>query len=298
MKIFKTILTLVCTCAVLASCSNLNETPSFSSSDSFVSFAASSVQINENGGQLVIPVNMASIDPIATSVSYAITDGTAVAGTDYEDTNDSAVLTFDGSSRSASIVIDIINREGDYTGDLSFSIELLSATGLNLGNEKTCKVTIADLDHPLAEILGEYDATATSSYDGNVSWTMTLYKDAKDVTVVWIDQLTNEMVGESARFYANVVRDDDNEIIGFVVPSGQYVGPISGYLMWLVGNTAGSGSYFPSASHIWVKSGDTFTYLPQDGNLNSIGILACDASSKDALGWWNRYDVPPTYVKK
>lgn len=299
MKIFNTILTAVCGIAILASCDKLNETPSFSKSDSFVSFPSASGQINEDGGQIVIPVNMASIDPMETSVSYQLIDGTAQSGIDFIDTNESAVITFDGEARSANIVIDIIDRQGEYTGDLSFTVELLSATGLKIGAGNTFKVTIADLDHPLASILGAYSATATSYWDGDVQWTMTLYKDPSDITVVWIDQITNEMVGESARFYANVVRDEDDNIVGIVVPSGQYVGPISGYLMWLVGNKDGTtGTYYPNAALAWALDGDTFTFVPDESGLpNTIGILACD-SSKSPLGWWNRYTVPPTFVKQ
>ena len=297
MKKFNSIFLILCGVAVMASCSKLNTMPVFEASESFAAFTITSISVDENKGQVVIPVQVASIDPVNTTVSYKITPGTAVEGTDYKDTNESAILTFKNESRQENIVINIIDRQGDYTGDLTFTIDLIAATGLKLSMEKTCKVTISDLDHPLAEILGEYNASATSSYDGAVTWTMTMIKDPKDNTMVWIDQLTNEMVGESARFYANVLKDEEGNITGLVVPAGQYVGPISGYLMWLVGNTAGSGTYWRNSNLNWAYADGKFTFVPTEGAEDSIGILACD-DSKAVKGWWNRYDVPPSYVKK
>lgn len=302
MKIFNTILTAVCGIAILASCDKLNETPSFSKSESFVSFPSSSAMINEDGGQIVIPVNMASINPIATAVSYELVDGTAKEGIDYIDTNESAVLSFDGESRSANIVIDIVNRQGDYTGDLSFTINLLSATGLKIGNESVCKVTIGDLDHPLANILGEYDGTATSYWDGEVAWTMTLYKDPSDVNVVWIDGVTNEVGSyNNGLFYANVFRDEEGEIAGMTAPSGQYMNypGVSGYWIRLVGYKAGGGgSFYPNDSITWNYSDGKFTIDPE-ADINSLGLVIYGPSDKTvAYGWYNRYDIAPAFTKK
>jgi hypothetical protein len=301
MKNYNKILMILCGAAILAvSCDKLNQTPVFEASESFAAFVKGSVSVDENKGQVIIPVQIASIDPVNTTVSYKIVEGEAKVGTDFQDTNESAVLTFKDGSRSENIIINIVDRQGEYTGDLDFSIELIAATGLKLSAENTCKVTICDLDHPLAEILGAYTATATSSYDGEVKWTMTLLKDPKELTMVWIDQITNEMVGEKCRFYAIVNKDEEDNILGITVPSGQYGGPLSGYLMWLVGNKAGTGYYFDT-SLTWAYSNGTFTYVPaedDDETVDSIGILACqNDAGKKVLGWWNKYEVPPTYVK-
>lgn len=303
MKMYKAILTLVCGSAVLASCSNLNETPSFSKSESYVSFAKAKASVDENGGSITIPVNMASISPIATSVSYVITPGTAAETENYSDTNESAVLTFDGTSRSAEIVVNIVDHSGEYTGDLDFTIELLSATGMKIGAENTCTVTIGDLDHPLAAILGSYDASAVSYWDGAVSWTMTLYKDAKDVNVVWIDGVTNEFLGEANRFYANVVRNDDDEIVAITAPSGQYVyyPGMTTYWCRLVGWAADAGNNFaPNAALTWLYDSATGTFaMDPSASISSLGIVIYGPNDKTvAYGWYNRYTVAPTYVKQ
>lgn len=277
-------------------CSELNTTPVFEESESFAAFIKSSYGLNEDAGKVVIPVQIASISPVKTQVSYVINDGTAKKGVDYEDTNASAVLSFDGTTREQNIVINLIDRAGEYTGDLSFTVTLKSATGIKLSVESTCSVTIYDLDHPLASILGSYSAKATSSFDGDVSWTMNLLKDPKDITVVWINGITNELLRDDQLFYANVDFDEDGNIIGFTCPAGQIVPQSSSYDLWLVGNKAGSGSYYPNAPLSWSLQNGTFTFAGDEPN--SIGILAVSHSDNSSIaGWWNRYDVPPSYTK-
>ena len=297
MKRFNTLILGFATLAMLASCKGLNEMPEFEASESFASFPTASFSLDENKGQVVIPVEVASISPVKTVVSYKVVDGTAKAGVDYKDTNADAVLTFDGEKRSQNIVLDIIPRVGEYTGDLMFSIELISATGLKLSRENVCTVTIQDLDHPLAPILGDYAGSAESSYDGPVSWTMTLLKDASDVTMVWIKGLTNELVGDADVFYATVNYDDSGNITGFTIPAGQYT-LYSSYHLLLVGNTAGSGTYFPNAPLTWAFKDGKFTFVAEEGGPNSIGILAVSQSDHTSIaGWYNRYNVPPSFVK-
>lgn len=224
MKIFNTILTVVCGVALLASCDKLNETPSFSKSDSFVSFPSSAASITEDGGQIVIPVNMASINPMVSSVSYVLgAEGdTAEAGVDYEDTNESAVLEFDGESRSANIVINILPHLGEFTGDKTFSIELLSATGLNIGAGASFTVTINDIDHPLAAILGTYTVECTEYWQGPQTYQMTLTKDPKDINTVWCDGMLPMVAGVAtySPVFATVTKDEsENYVLSF--PCGQ-----------------------------------------------------------------------------
>ncbi|MBQ9462750.1 MAG: hypothetical protein IJU68_03740 [Bacteroidales bacterium] len=300
MKKLYTILASAAVTIFMVGCQNLNTLPEFEESESFASFPTLSFGIDENGGQVRIPVQIASLKPVNTVVSYEIVDGTAKAGVNFKDTNPDAVLSFPGSTwedNEQYIVIDIIDKAGEYTGDLSFTVNILSATGLKISAENTCKVDIYDLDHPLAPILGSYSGSAVSSYDGAVSWTMNLLKDAKDVKVVWIDGLTDEVIGEKLRVYANVNYDEQGNITGYTIPAGQYLPYSSSYTFWIVGNKAGSGSYYPNASLTWKFENGTFTF---DGDEpNSLGVLAVSASDNTSIaGWWNRYDVPPSYTKK
>lgn len=210
--------------ASLAGC-NLNPLPTFDESESFVAFDKSAVSVNEDAGTVTLPLTIASLDVVKSNVSYELVDGTAKAGTNYESSDESAVVVFDGESRTGSIVVNIKNIAG-YTGDLSFTVKIVSATGLKLGASSACTVTINDLDHPLSAILGEYTATAHDYFDdADVNWTVTLMKDPKDVNVVWVDGFTATFAGyypsADYRIYGNVTKDEEGNITGINFPCGQ-----------------------------------------------------------------------------
>lgn len=211
--------------AALAGCS-LNPLPSFEESESFVAFDKAAVSVNEDAGTVTLPLTIASIDAVKTNISYELIDGTAKEGDNYEGVDESGVIVFDGKERTGSIVVNIKNIAGTFTGDLSFQVRLVSATGLKLGASSVCTVTINDLDHPLSAILGEYTATAHDYFDdADVSWTVTLMKDADDVNVVWVDGFTSTFAGyypnADYRIYGNVVKDEDDNVTGITFPCGQ-----------------------------------------------------------------------------
>lgn len=207
----------------IASC-DLNKTPVFDESDSFVAIDKTSMTVDETVGTIVVPVTIASVNPVKTAVTYEVVDGSAKAGIDYVLADESAVLSFDGKERTMSIEIRILPHVGEYTGDRDFTINLLSGgKKLNLGAESSCKVKISDLDHPLADILGEYSCTATDKAQGSVSWTMRMSKDPVDTKVVWVDYICPFAASNpSMEFsvYGNV-SEDHNTI---VFPCGQKPG--------------------------------------------------------------------------
>lgn len=170
--------------AILAvSCKGLNEAPMFNPADSFAAFDKTTMAATEEAGRVSIPVTIASIDPIATTVTYAVDteNSTAVEGTHFKLVDPSAVLTFANDARTAYIELDVLPIRGDagYTGDKVIVLQLTGSNDVNLGSSSVCKFTINDLDHPLSAILGEYTLN-----DGSVTKTITIEKDAKDVTVV------------------------------------------------------------------------------------------------------------------
>ena len=172
--------------AVAVSC-DINKTPEFSPCDSFVAFDKLSFTVNEDHGTLTIPVTIASVQPVQATVSYAVTDSTAKAGVNFTLKDESAILNFDGKTRTQNIVIDITDYD-QYTGALIFTIELISAGTLDIGANSVCTVKIVDLDHPLASVIGEYSATA----DGpgiSAPWDMRISTDDEDDTMVWVDYI-------------------------------------------------------------------------------------------------------------
>ena len=208
------------------SCTNLNETPVFADSDSFVAFDKTAISVDETAGTVTIPVTIAAPTTKKVSVAYAVEDGTAKQGTNYSLVDDAAVLVFDGESYSQTITLNIVNyntteERSGYTGDLSFTVSLVSAGDLDLGFAKTCTIKIVDLDHPLADILGTYACSGEEYWDGPVTWTANFLKDDADETVVWIDALLPMFEGSypsaDFRVYGNV--SDDHKTI--TIPAGQ-----------------------------------------------------------------------------
>lgn len=202
---------------VLASCDK-NDFATFSDKDAFVAFGKASYAITEDGANLTIPVTLASVAGIETSVTVSGVDGTAVNGVDYTVKN-GGVLNFNAQTRTANLEIEIINRAGEYTGDLNFTLQFSNLGSVQAGAQATTSVTIQDNDHPLSFILGDYTASGEGYWDGPMTWTLTLKKDATDDTKVWFYNLfaLDGWAGDDTMFYG-VVSSDKTTI---TIPLGQ-----------------------------------------------------------------------------
>ncbi len=214
-KIFTGAMTL----AAVVSC-DLNKTPVFDDKDAFVAIDITSVSVDENAGTVSIPVTIASANPMNTTVTYEVVDSTAKNGVNFSLTDESAVLLYDGEARTMNIVLNIIDKPGVPDGDLIFTVNLLGAgNSLNLGANSSCTVKIADLDHPLADILGTYTVTTTDAGLGETSFQMTMEKDSEDPTVVWVSPICPFLTtyGLPMKVYGNV--SEDHKTIS--IPCGQ-----------------------------------------------------------------------------
>ena len=209
---------------MLASCDK-NEPNVFDDKDAFVAFDAVSVSYNEDysneGATFKIPVTLASVKGLEETVKFEIVtpeQKAAVAGVNYELLTTTGVLSFDAENRTQYIEFKTM-PDGEYTGDLKFSVKLLPSETLAVGAESECTVTISDIDHPLTFMLGAYTATGENYWNGPTTWTMTFYKDAEDDHKVWIDNLFEKAswAAEDTRYYGIV--SDDNTTIN--IPFGQ-----------------------------------------------------------------------------
>ena len=211
--------------AMLASCDK-NEPNVFDDKDAFVAFDAVSVSYNEDysneGATFKIPVTLASVKGLEETVKFEVVtpeQKAAVAGVNYELLTTTGVLSFDAENRTQYIEFKTI-PDGEYTGDLKFSVKILPSETLKVGAESECTVTIADIDHPLTFMLGSYTATGTHFVSGaSLVWTMTFYKDAEDDHKVWIDNIfaNDGWAAEDTRYYGIV--SDDNTTLN--IPFGQ-----------------------------------------------------------------------------
>lgn len=209
----------------LASCDK-NEPNVFDDKDAFVAFDAVSVTYAEDyskdGATFKIPVTLASVKGVEETVKFEVVTPEqkgAVAGVNFELVTTTGVLSFDAEKRTQYIEFKTM-ADGEYTGDLKFSVKLLPSETLPVGSESECTVTISDIDHPLTFMLGSYSATGTHFVSGaSLAWTMTFYKDAEDDHKVWIDNIfaNDGWAADDTRYYGIV--SDDNTTLN--IPFGQ-----------------------------------------------------------------------------
>lgn len=208
----------------LASCDK-NEPNVFDDKDAFVAFDAVSVTYAEDyskdGATFKLPVTLASVKGLEETVKFEVSapeQKGAVAGVNYELLTTTGVLSFNAENRTQYIEFKT-KTDGEYTGDLKFTVKLLPSETLPVGSESECTVTISDIDHPLTFMLGSYTATGVNYWNGPTTWTMTFYKDAEDDHKVWIDNLFEKesWAADDTRYYG-IVSDDHTTLN---IPFGQ-----------------------------------------------------------------------------
>ena len=209
--------------ALFSSC-NLNESPKFNDKDAFVAFDKAAVSVKEEGKTVVIPVTLASLKGVATTISYEAIDGEgkhgAKNGVDYKLADETGTLTFSAEARTQYITINIIERDGVYTGDLKFSVKFKSTGDVVAGAESSCTVTIVDHDHPLSMLLGNYTMSGEDYWDGAAEWDLSLVKDDSDDHMVWFFNICNYGSGwaDYDTMFYGIVSDDKTTI---TIPLGQ-----------------------------------------------------------------------------
>lgn len=262
----------------LASCEN--EYPKFDDSEAFVAFTSATTSVGEAGKTVEIPVLLTSLSGIETEVSYTIDteNSTAVEGTHFTVEGEKK-LKFTKDAPTQKIVLNVIDNDS-FDGDVHVSINLV-AGNVKLGASKTCKVTIEDDEHPLLLILGTFTAKGESYFNGETEWTMTISKDADDLSKVWISNLVPD--GSGLAVYG-VVNDEKTEIH---VPVGQdIVSPSSSYPHTLL-----EGFYGPDGDEDIPTGGYITIKIAEDGTLSTDDYFGSHVYSDDACtasaGWYN-----------
>ena len=136
--------------------------------NSYATMYSSACTVAENVGEIKVPVLIKNATGAEVQVSVKVTEGTAEEGVDYEVISPaSGLLTFSGETDSLAVVIKINGFEGEFTGTKNFTVNIASATeGLPVGLFAQTTVTIDDLDHPLAAIIGQWKGEL-AGYFGN-----------------------------------------------------------------------------------------------------------------------------------
>lgn len=269
--------------AFITSC-ELNTAPEFNDGDAFVAFDKVSLSINENGDTLLIPVTLASISGKSAVVGYSVIDSTAKQGVNFELVDGSATLTFDAANRTQYIAVVVNDNPGVFTGDLRFLVQLSEDGTVKPNAENACLVTINDLDHPLAAILGTWTASGTSYFNGEEAWDMELTKDPDDISVVWF--LPFVKGGANKPIYG-VVNEAKTEI---KIPVGQEINTPGSY-----GFIELRSFYGPDGANEIPDGGNITIEIREDGKLyimDEIGSYVWgNADKSDGLGWFNIFQA-------
>lgn len=207
--------------SILASCDK-NEPSKFNDKDAFVAFDKTSLTLSEGSEDVLrIPVTLASVAGLEETIKFEVKEPekkAAKQGVNFELLTKSGTLSFNAENRTRYIEVKAI-PDGEYTGDLQFSVVIYGTESIKAGSENTCTVTVADSDHPLGFMLGEYTATGVNYWDGPCTWTMAFFKDADDDHKVWIDNLfqNDSFAGADTRYYG-IVNED---LTSLNIPFGQ-----------------------------------------------------------------------------
>ena len=136
--------------------------------ESYATMYSAAYTVAETIGEFQVPVLIQNPTGAEVQVSVKVTEGTAEEGVDYEVISPaSGLLTFSGETDSLAVVIKINGFEGEFTGTKNFTVNIASATeGLPVGLFAQTKVTIDDLDHPLAAFIGQWKGEL-AGYFGN-----------------------------------------------------------------------------------------------------------------------------------
>lgn len=160
-----------------------------------IQFPSATGNVDEDAGTVDLTIERTFIG--ACSVSFATTDGTAEAGTDYTDT--SGTIDFLPHERARIVSVPIIDRPGFEQGDLDFTMTLSSAVNADLGSVFVSTVTIIDQDGLLPAIPPADLTGVVAAHDSSIEVSIT--HDGAGLVERWADQInSNDWVITSEAF--------------------------------------------------------------------------------------------------
>lgn len=145
--------------------------------ETFATFYTNVYNVNEDAGKLTIPVVLYNPTGAEVQFSLGVVANGAEEGKDFEITSPAnGILTFSGETDSLTVEIAISDEfVGEFTGGKNFKLQLASITeGYKVGSYNTASVTILDLDHPLAALIGEWEGTLVFADNAGTQFPTTL----------------------------------------------------------------------------------------------------------------------------
>lgn len=288
MKLLSKILLLVLVTVLFSSCDGLNEVPKFSDANAYVAFSGNTAKGVETQGSLTIPVTLASVKGIENIAYYSIKSNTAKEGVHFTVAGNGS-LTFSKDVQVANIQIDIIDND-IFEGDINFTIELSDPGSVDLGYKSKIVVTIEDDEHPLAAMLGDFNAQGTSYFNGPTEWVVSISKDKDDLKKVWI---SNFVQGGSNKAVYGIVNDEKTEMR---VPVKQEIATSASYPQVLL-----EGFYGPNGE-VDIPDGGYIT-IQIDLEAGKLTVMdefgsAVYNANKEQLGFFNAFAADVVLQKK
>lgn len=145
-------------------------TPSLYGNAGTIQLSASSYSVNENGTSVTVTATRTGGSSGAAGISYATSNGTATAGSDY--TAASGTLSWaDGDTANKTFTVNITD-DTTYEGNETFTATLSSPTGgATLGTPNSATVTITDNE---TQPTAQFGTTASSGAESATPATMTV----------------------------------------------------------------------------------------------------------------------------
>lgn len=157
--------------SAITSCEDTNEDIIFGNSDKFIAFENASVDVKEEGSMIGIPVYIAgnqSGDGATVNFAFDTTgiENPAIEGVDFTLINDNLSLSWDNYYGYDTIFVEPIDNDV-YDKDKFVNIILSNpSNNYNLGALSSVSLKIADNEHPLALVIGDYRIDYVSGFTG------------------------------------------------------------------------------------------------------------------------------------
>ena len=140
--------------------------------------------MNENGGSVTITVTRTGGSSGAVGVSYATSNGTAVAGSDY--TSTSGTLSWaDGDAADKTFSVPILD-DSSYEGNETVNLTLSNPTGgATIGSPNAAVLSILDNNPFLRDFDGDGKNDITVWRPGDGYWYTISSKDGSIISQQW-----------------------------------------------------------------------------------------------------------------
>jgi hypothetical protein len=135
-----------------------------------VQFDMANYDVNEAAGTVTLTVTKTGNTLVPATVSYATSNGSATAGSDY--TTRSGTLTFLPNQSSQSFTVPI-TQDTVYEGNEQFTVTLSTPVGCSIGSPNPATVTILDDDDPPAFTIDNVEHTEGDSSTTSFTFTVT-----------------------------------------------------------------------------------------------------------------------------